>query len=86
MARAKIAITVDEQALAEIDRMVTQGVFPNRSKAIEDALHDRIAKFHRSRLARECAKLDGGKSRHWPKRPMRAKVNGPNTERRGLLG
>ncbi|HUR81754.1 MAG TPA: ribbon-helix-helix domain-containing protein [Thermoanaerobaculia bacterium] len=58
MSRAKIAITVDENALAEIDRLVQQGVFPNRSKAIEDAVHDRIARFHRSRLARESAKLD----------------------------
>lgn len=58
MGRAKIAITVDEQALAEIDRLVRQGVFPNRSKAIEEAVHERIARLHRSRLARECAKLD----------------------------
>lgn len=58
MSRAKIAITVDEQALAEIDRLVQQGVFPNRSKAIEDALQDRIRRLQRSRLARECAKLD----------------------------
>ncbi|HYC61180.1 MAG TPA: ribbon-helix-helix domain-containing protein [Thermoanaerobaculia bacterium] len=58
MGKAKIAITVDEHALAEIDRLVERGVFPNRSKAIEDAVQDRIAKLHRSRLARECAKLD----------------------------
>ena len=58
MGRAKIAITVDEQALAEIDRLVRQGVFPNRSKAIEEAVQDRIARLHRSRLAQECAKLD----------------------------
>jgi len=58
MGKAKIAITVDEHALAEIDRLVERGVFPNRSKAIEDAVQDRIAKFHRSRLAQECAKLD----------------------------
>jgi len=58
MGRAKIAITVDEHALAEIDRLVRQGVFPNRSKAIEDALHERLARLQRSRLARECAKLD----------------------------
>jgi Arc/MetJ-type ribon-helix-helix transcriptional regulator len=58
MGRAKIAITVDEQALAEIDRLVRQGVFPNRSKAIEDAVHERIARLHRSRLSQECAKLD----------------------------
>ena len=58
MGKAKIAITVDEQALAEIDRLVARGVFPNRSKAIEEAVQDRIARLHRSRLARECAKLD----------------------------
>ena len=58
MGRAKIAITVDEQALAEIDQLVQQGVFPNRSKAIEDAVQDRLARLHRSRLAEECAKLD----------------------------
>jgi Arc/MetJ-type ribon-helix-helix transcriptional regulator len=58
MGRAKIAITVDEQALAEIDRLVERGVFPNRSKAIEEAVQDRIARLHRSRLARECSKLN----------------------------
>jgi Arc/MetJ-type ribon-helix-helix transcriptional regulator len=58
MARAKIAITVDEHALAEVDRLVVEGVFPNRSKAIEEAVQEQIARLHRSRLARECAKLD----------------------------
>ena len=58
MPKAKIAITVDEDALAEIDRLVRHGVFPNRSKAIEDALLHRVATLHRSRLARESAKLD----------------------------
>jgi Arc/MetJ-type ribon-helix-helix transcriptional regulator len=58
MGRAKIAITVDEQALAEVDRLVRRGVFLNRSKAFEEALQERISKLQRSRLARECAKLD----------------------------
>ena len=58
MGRAKIAITVDEQALAEIDRLVRDGYFPNRSKAIENALQERIARLRRSRLAQECAKLN----------------------------
>jgi Arc/MetJ-type ribon-helix-helix transcriptional regulator len=58
MGKAKIAITVDEQALAEIDRLVSEGVFPNRSQAIEEAVQERISRFHRSRLIRECAKLD----------------------------
>ena len=58
MGHAKIAITVDEHALAEIDQLVADGVFPNRSKAFETAVQDRIAKLRRSRLALECAKLD----------------------------
>jgi Arc/MetJ-type ribon-helix-helix transcriptional regulator len=58
MGKAKIAITVDERALEEIDRLVRAGVFPNRSQAIEDAVQERIMKLHRSRLAQECAKLD----------------------------
>jgi metal-responsive CopG/Arc/MetJ family transcriptional regulator len=58
MGRARIAVTLDAQVLAEIDKLVRQGVFPNRSKAIEEAIHDRIARFRRTRLAIECAKLD----------------------------
>jgi Arc/MetJ-type ribon-helix-helix transcriptional regulator len=58
MGRAKIAITVDEHALAEIDQLVAEGVFVNRSKAIEAAIQDRLARLNRSRLARECSKLD----------------------------
>lgn len=63
MGRAKIAITVDEGALAEIDRLVREGVYPNRSKAIESAVQDRLARSRHSRLARECAKLDKSEGR-----------------------
>jgi len=58
MARAKIAITLDEEALADIDRLVREGVFPNRSKAIELAVQERIARLQQSRLVRESAKLN----------------------------
>ena len=58
MGRAKIAITVDEHALAEIDRLVREGVYANRSKAIEAAVQDRLERSRHSKLARESAKLD----------------------------
>lgn len=58
MARAKIAITVDETALAEVDRLVRAGVFSNRSQAIESAVVERLERLHHVRLAREVAKLD----------------------------
>lgn len=63
MSKAKIAVTVDEHAIAEIDRLVKEGVFSNRSQAVEEAVQERIAKIHRSRLARECAKLDPDEER-----------------------
>jgi Arc/MetJ-type ribon-helix-helix transcriptional regulator len=58
MARAKVAITLDEHSLAEIDRLVRQGVYANRSRAIEAAVTEQLQREHRSRLARECGKLD----------------------------
>lgn len=58
MGRAKIAITVDQRALAEIDQLVREGLFPNRSQAFEAAVRERIQRLRHSRLARECARLN----------------------------
>jgi metal-responsive CopG/Arc/MetJ family transcriptional regulator len=58
MAAAKVAISLDEIVLARLDRLVKQQAFPNRSKAIEEAVKEKLERLDRSRLARECAKLD----------------------------
>lgn len=58
MAKAKIAITLSEEALAQMDRLVKDGVYANRSQAIEAAVADKIARLGRVRLAQESAKLD----------------------------
>ncbi len=58
MGRQKIAITLDEVALKRLDELVGQGVFRNRSRAIQAALDEKLDRLDRSRLARECAKLD----------------------------
>lgn len=58
MARAKIAITLDEALLVRVDTLVQEAVFPNRSQAIEEAVREKLARFDGTRLARECAKLD----------------------------
>ena len=55
---AKIAITIDEQLLKKIDLLVKDNVFPNRSKAIQDAVQEKIDRVDRDRLSVECAKLD----------------------------
>ena len=58
MATIKVAVTIDADLLAEIDQLVAQHVFPNRSKAIQAALQEKLTRMRRSRLARESAKLD----------------------------
>jgi Arc/MetJ-type ribon-helix-helix transcriptional regulator len=58
MSTAKIAVTIDQDLLTRLDRMVRDGRFPNRSRAVREALHDKLERMEKSRLARECAKLD----------------------------
>jgi len=58
MARAKVAISLEENTLDRLDRLVKSHVFPNRSQAIQEAVEEKLSRFDRSRLARECAKLD----------------------------
>jgi metal-responsive CopG/Arc/MetJ family transcriptional regulator len=58
MPSAKIAITLQQSFLHKIDRLVRQKVYPNRSKAIQDAVAEKIQKIDRHRLSRECGKLD----------------------------
>ena len=58
MAASKIAITIDDKLLKQLDLMVKSKVYPNRSKAIQDAVADKLQRLERTRLARECAKLN----------------------------
>ncbi len=58
MSRSKVAISLDEQVLDRLDRLVKEAAFPNRSKAIEKAIEEQLTRLERSRLARECSKLD----------------------------
>jgi len=55
---AKVAITLDEELLRKLDREVEEGKFPNRSRAIQDAVEEKLARLDRTRLIRESAKLD----------------------------
>lgn len=58
MGRTKIAITLDEHTVFRIDQLVHLKVYPNRSRAIEEAVDDKLRRLDCSRLARESAKLD----------------------------
>jgi metal-responsive CopG/Arc/MetJ family transcriptional regulator len=58
MATTKVAVTIDKKLIAQLDRLVAQDVFANRSKAIQEALRDKLSRLKRTRLARECAKVN----------------------------
>ena len=58
MATSKIAITIDDRMLKQLDILVKSKYFPNRSKAIQEAVAEKLMRLEKSRLAQECAKLD----------------------------
>ncbi|GBD98177.1 nickel responsive regulator [bacterium BMS3Abin07] len=58
MKKTKIAITLDEEFIAEIDHLINEHKFMNRSQAIQEAVKDKLQRLKKSRLAEECSKLD----------------------------
>ncbi len=58
MAASKIAITMEEKLVKQLDDLVKSRVFPNRSKAIQEAVEEKLKRMEKTRLAEECAKLN----------------------------
>jgi Arc/MetJ-type ribon-helix-helix transcriptional regulator len=58
MSVAKVTVSIDERLIEKVDQLVSARVFSNRSQAIQEAVHDKLDRIDRGRLARECAKLD----------------------------
>ena len=58
MTTDKVAVTIDRQVLRRLDQLVAEKRFPNRSRAIQEAVEEKLARMDRTRLAREAGKLD----------------------------
>ena len=58
MPKAKVAVTLSHEILQELDALVADGRFPNRSRAVEAALAEKLERLSHTRLAREAGKLD----------------------------
>jgi len=58
MARSKIAITIEQNTLKQLDFLVKTNIFSNRSRAIQEAVTEKLERLEKGRLARECAKLE----------------------------
>lgn len=63
MGQAKVAITMDEMLLAELDALVKRHFFPNRSRAIQIAVAEKLQRLAQKRLASELTKLDMAEER-----------------------
>ncbi len=58
MSSVKVAITIDRETLQRVDGLVSRRVYPNRSRAIQAAVAEKLSRLEHNRLASECAKLD----------------------------
>ncbi len=55
---SKVAINIERETLERLDRLVKDKVFPSRSRAIQEAIQEKLARLERTRLAEECSKLN----------------------------
>jgi len=55
---AKLAISLDFNVLKKLNRLVDSHYFPSRSRAIQEALEEKLMKIDKSRLTIECSKLN----------------------------
>ena len=58
MSVAKVTVSIESDVLKQLDRLVTENVFSNRSQAVHTAVKEKIARVNKSRLARACEMLD----------------------------
>ena len=58
MNKDKIAITMDRNIIKQLDRLIKEHIFTNRSRAIQEAVQEKLERMKRSRLAKECARLN----------------------------
>jgi Arc/MetJ-type ribon-helix-helix transcriptional regulator len=54
----KIAVTLDKGTVAELDRWVREGKYPNRSRALQSAVDLLAEREKRRRLSLELSKLN----------------------------
>jgi Arc/MetJ-type ribon-helix-helix transcriptional regulator len=76
MPKGKIAISMTERVIGELDALVRAGVYDNRSQAIEDAVTDKLKRLAQTRLAVECAKLDPATEKELAEEGLSEEISG----------
>lgn len=57
MSKTKIVI-LEEKIVEKVDRLVGLSVFANRSRAIQEAVEEKLDRLEKNRLGTACAKLE----------------------------
>lgn len=65
MATKSINITVDEKILAQSDLLVKRGIYPNRSRFIEEAIAIRLKQIDSEFIGEQAKLLDKEESEEW---------------------
>ena len=76
----KIAISLNRKTVANLDRWVKEGKFPNRSRALRSAVNLLSERTNRTSLLRELAKLDACEEKRLAEEGV-VMTRGPNTQR-----
>jgi metal-responsive CopG/Arc/MetJ family transcriptional regulator len=58
MPNSRVIISIEKTTLEQLDRLVHDNVFPSRSRAIQEAVEEKLSRLKKTRLAEECAKLN----------------------------
>ena len=58
MKTSKVAISINKETLQKLDNLVKDNVFQNRSRAIQEAVDEKINRMQHIRLAEQCSKLN----------------------------
>ena len=77
MATTKIAVTLESHTLREVDQWVREGRFRNRSRAIQSAVAEMLARRKRCRLLEELAKLNPKRERALAEEPLTGETAWP---------
>ena len=78
MPTVKLAVTIDEGVIRDVDRWIAAGEYPNRSRALQAALLElRDRRARRRRLLRELAKLNYREERELAEERLRAEAIWP---------
>ena len=88
MATTKVAISLDSKLLHQLDRLVAERVFRNRSQAVQDAIRDKLERLRGPDWHANAASSTFVPSAQAGRRKPgdRTRRNGRNTERRNRMG